>query len=41
MLLLAESRRHCNNDLLLLIETSDVGERPGPVLILFLAIHML
>jgi len=41
MLLLAESRRHCNNGLLSLIETSDVAERPGPAFIPFLAIDML
>ena len=41
MLLLAESRHHCDNGLLLLIETSDVAERPGATLILFPAIDML
>jgi len=41
VLLLAESQRHCDNGVLLLIETSDVAERPGPALILFPAIDML
>jgi len=41
VLLLAKSRRQCDNGLLSLIETSDVAERPGLALILFLAIDML